>query len=325
MTTPPFIALLVCGALVFAACGSSSKANSVETAQKRVTAKEQAVTDAQSTLDQANAAFCKNTQAYITAIDRYGKLFDQSAATVGDLQTAGTDLEQPRTAVTSSAQDVDTSRNGLTTAKHDLADAQTALAEAQAAASGATTSRPPSTSSTTTTTLVPSATIDRVKQAEADLTAASQGITDQTPLLRATAAYNSAAFALEVAWLRLFADAGCFTDEQQKKAEAALTEYTVALQNALQTTGYYTGKSTASTGPRHSTQSRNSKPRTDCHRRATSIAPQHSRSPTRCSPKVARQQAQRWRTPPQCKQSSSSPVFGPDPSTDTGPPSSPKR
>jgi murein L,D-transpeptidase YcbB/YkuD len=249
MKTRPLMALIVCATTALAACGSSGKANSVETAQKRVTAKQQAVTDAQSTLDQANTAFCKNTQAYITAIDRYGKLFDQSAATVGDLKTAGSDLEQPRATVTSSAQAVDSARNELTTAKQDLADAQVALAEAQAAASGASTSQAPATSSTTTTTLVPPATIDRVKQADADLTAASKGITEQTPLLRATAAYNSAAFALEVAWLRLFADAGCFSDEQQKKAEAALTDYTVALQSALQTTGFYTGKVDGVYGP----------------------------------------------------------------------------
>ena len=49
--------------------------------------------------------------------------------------------------------------------------------------------------------------------------------------------YNSAAFALEVAWLRLFDDAGCLTDEQHAKAVNALYEYTIALQTALQTTG----------------------------------------------------------------------------------------
>ena len=44
----------------------------------------------------------------------------------------------------------------------------------------------------------------RVKQAESDFqTATAAGINDSTPLLQATAAFNSAAFALEVAWLKL--------------------------------------------------------------------------------------------------------------------------
>jgi peptidoglycan hydrolase-like protein with peptidoglycan-binding domain len=243
------VAIVVGAALVFSACGSSGRANNVSTAQKRVDAKTTAVADAQTALDQANEAFCQDTRSYITAIDRYGKLFDQSAATVGDLKTAGADLEQPRAAVTSSVQAVQSARTALSTTKQDLADAQASLAAAQAAASGVTTSQPPATSSTTTTTLVPPATIERVKQAETDLTAASQGITDQTPLLRATTAYNSAAFALEVAWLRLLADASCLTSEQQKQAETALTNYTVALQTALQTTGYYTGKVDGIYGP----------------------------------------------------------------------------
>jgi peptidoglycan hydrolase-like protein with peptidoglycan-binding domain len=50
---------------------------------------------------------------------------------------------------------------------------------------------------------------------------------------------NSAALALQVAWLQLFNQAGCFTDEQQQKAATAIRDYTVALQTALHTTGYY--------------------------------------------------------------------------------------
>jgi peptidoglycan hydrolase-like protein with peptidoglycan-binding domain len=74
-------------------------------------------------------------------------------------------------------------------------------------------------------------------------------MTDNTPILKATATFNSAAFALEIAWLRALDDAGCLTDEQHKKAEAALTEYTVALQNALKTTGFYTGEVDGVYGP----------------------------------------------------------------------------
>jgi peptidoglycan hydrolase-like protein with peptidoglycan-binding domain len=234
-------ALLVCTALLVAACGSSGGKGSVETAQARVSAKQKAVSDAQAALEHANAAFCKDTKSYIGAIDRYGKLFDDSAATVGDVKAAGTDLVEPRGEVSSSAQGVSDARAALANAEQELAAAQAELAAAQASASSVSTTTTVPTS-TTTTTLVPQATLERVKKAESDFAATSKGVTDQTPLLRATAEYNAAAFALEVAWLRLFADAGCLTGEQQKKAEAALTEYTVGLQTALQTTGYYTGK-----------------------------------------------------------------------------------
>jgi murein L,D-transpeptidase YcbB/YkuD len=241
------VAFVATAVLLAAACGSSSK-SSVETAQARVSTKQAAVADAQSALEQANAAFCKDTKSYIATIDRYGKLFDDKAATVGDVKTAGADLARPRESVSSSAQAVADAQAALAAAKQELADAQAALAEAQASAS----SVPASTTvapSTTTTTLVPQATLDRVKKAEADFAAAAQGVTDQTPLLQATAELNAAAFALEAAWLRLFADAGCLTDEQQKEAQAALTEYTVALQTSLQATGYYTGTVDGIYGP----------------------------------------------------------------------------
>ena len=97
--------------------------------------------------------------------------------------------------------------------------------------------------------MAPEDTIDRVERAEEDLATASEGITDQTPLTEAGAQFNAAAFALEVAWLRLFADAGCLSDEQQAEAVAALAEYTTALQTGLQTAGYYDGEIDGVYGP----------------------------------------------------------------------------
>ena len=88
-----------------------------------------------------------------------------------------------------------------------------------------------------------------MKQAEADLATTSAGITDATPLTEATAAYNSAAFALEIAWLKLLADAGCLTDDQQAQAVAKVTEYTTALQTDLQKAGYYKGPVDGIYGP----------------------------------------------------------------------------
>ena len=93
---------------------------------------------------------------------------------------------------------------------------QAALANAQATASSVpTTSTTPS--STTTSTIVPPATIDRVKQAETDLANTFQGHHGSTPLVQATVEYNSAAFVLQVVWAKLLADGGCLTDDQQAR------------------------------------------------------------------------------------------------------------
>ena len=60
---------------------------------------------------------------------------------------------------------------------------------------------------------------------------------------------NSAAFALEVAWLRVLSDAGCLSDQQHQEAVKALTDYTVSLQEALTAAGYYTGDVDGVYGP----------------------------------------------------------------------------
>jgi peptidoglycan hydrolase-like protein with peptidoglycan-binding domain len=191
------------------------------------------VAEAQDAFDSASATFCDDSLDYIIAIDRYGQVFNQSAATVGDVKTAGADLVAPRETVESSSDDV------LAAADDLAAD----LAEVQSGTSGVPLS------TTTTAPLVPTATVDRVEQAESDLTAASQEITDETPLAEATAQFNSAAFALQIAWLRLFADAGCLSEEEQAQAVAAVTAYTTALQTALQTAGLYDGPVDGIYGP----------------------------------------------------------------------------
>ncbi len=89
---------------------------------------------------------------------------------------------------------------------------------AKVAASSVPTSPSTTPAPTTTTTIVSQLAIDRVKQAESDLTKAEKGITDETPIATAGAAYNSAAFALEVTWLQLLAEADCLSDEQQAQA-----------------------------------------------------------------------------------------------------------
>ena len=52
-----------------------------------------------------------------------------------------------------------------------------------------------------------------------------------------------------MSWLRLFADAGCLTDEQAVQAEAAVRDYTTALQQSLRDAGYYDGEVDGVYGP----------------------------------------------------------------------------
>jgi peptidoglycan hydrolase-like protein with peptidoglycan-binding domain len=222
--------------------------NAVVAAEEQVEAAQADVAEARDAVTAADQQFCDETTGYIEALDRYGKLFTDDAATVGDIETAGADLVEPRQSVASAATAVDDAHTARAAAEQALVEAQATLARAIATAS----SVPPSSTTpatTTTTTIVPPATIERVRQAENDLAQAAEGITDATPLTEATAEYNSAAFALEVAWLQLLSDAGCLTDEQQAQAVELVAAYTTTLQTELQQTGYYEGSVDGIYGP----------------------------------------------------------------------------
>jgi hypothetical protein len=171
-------------------------------------------------------------------------LFTDDAATVGDVTTLGADLVEPRESVSSAADEYFAARDALAAAEQELVDAQAALAEAIATASSVpTSSTTPGT--TTTTTIVPAATVERVQQAEEDLAEIASGIDENTPLAEATAEYNSAAFALQISWMRLLVDAGCLDDEQM--AQARMGDGVQPTQTQLQLAGYYEGRSTVST------------------------------------------------------------------------------
>jgi peptidoglycan hydrolase-like protein with peptidoglycan-binding domain len=220
----------------------------VAAAQRRVDDATEAVADAQSGLDDANEEFCANTEDYVDALDRYGKLFTDREATVGDVRVLGEDLVEPRETVEGSIQTVFDARDALAAAQQELTDAEVALVEAIATASSIPTSSvTPET--TTTTTIVPQATVDRVEQAEQDLADVTEGITDATPLSEATAEFNSAALALQIAWMRVLLDAGCLDDEQQANAINAVTAFTANLQTQLQLVGLYSGAIDGIYGP----------------------------------------------------------------------------
>ena len=249
-------------ALLASACSSDDDDSTQETATQEtagpddpLAAAEARVEDAESgaaaadaSLAEAGEQLCGAAEGYLESLDRYGKLFTDDAATVGDVQTVGADLVEPRETVAVAVEDHEVAKTALADAQQEVIDAEAALAEAIATASSLPiSSTEPETA--TTTTIVAPAVIERVEQAEDDLARTGEGITEATPLSEATAEYNSAAFALQIAWLRLLADAGCLTDEQQAEALAQVTAYTTTLQSELQLVGYYDGAIDGIYGP----------------------------------------------------------------------------
>ena len=164
-------------------------------------------------------------------------MLNDTAPTVGDVVLAGEDLTEPRDEAFEGAEAAVSAQQALLDAEKELADAQAALERAE---SGSTEAPDDATAEPTPTPLAPAATVDRVTQAEEDFAAAQGDITDETPLAEASEQFNSAAVALEMAWLQLFAGAGCIPDEQQQEAQAAASAYTTALQQDLAAAGYYT-------------------------------------------------------------------------------------
>jgi murein L,D-transpeptidase YcbB/YkuD len=236
--------------LALAACGDTDddgdlEADPVAAAQQDLDEAETALDEANAALDESSAGFCDESVEYIEAVDRYGGLVSDAEATVGDVTTAGADLEQPRDAVTSSADEVRQAGEDLAEAEQQLADAQVALAEAQTGTTG-----PPADDTTTTTEpVVPDEAVERVERAEADLRAAFEGVDESTPLSEATQQVNAAAVSVEVAWMQLFAAAGCLSDEEQHEVVTAVADYTRALQSALTTAGYHEGEIDGVYGP----------------------------------------------------------------------------
>ncbi len=222
--------------------------DAIAAAQARVEAAQADLVEAQNVATAARDQLCVESTGYLEALDRYGHLLVDSDATVGDVNTLGADLVAPREAVTGAASAFQEANVAVAEAQQSLADAEHALAEAIAVASSvAPSTTTPGT--TTTTTLVPRASVERAQQAEDDLAQVAAGITDATPLREATAEYNSAAFALQIAWLRLLFDAGCLTDDQEAQAVELVTDHTTSLQTDLQRLGYYDGAIDGIYGP----------------------------------------------------------------------------
>ena len=241
-------AMVIAGTVAAAVlAGCAGEADPVERANAQVSAKEKAVAEAQTELTAASSAFCGASKDYIEALDRYGDVLNDTAPTVGDVRDAGADLAEPRKDAVDSAEAAVAANQALQQAQQELVDAQIALAEAEAGSTG--TPAAPAPAEPSSTPLATTASVERVEQAESELAAAEASVTDDTPLKDAAEQFNSAAVALEVAWLALFADAGCLTDEQAVEAQAAVRAYTSALQQELVAAGYYTGDVDGVYGP----------------------------------------------------------------------------
>jgi peptidoglycan hydrolase-like protein with peptidoglycan-binding domain len=245
------LGIVVAGALVLAGlvgCDDSSDdaPSDLEAAQAKVQAKEKALADAEDDFAEKSEAFCGSSETYIEALDRYGDVLTQTAPTVGDVTDAGADLKDPRDEAESGAEAAVDAHQAVFDAEQELAAAKAELAEIKNP--GSADSGSPSELSSPKP-LVPAATVSRVERAETELSAVQRGISEDTPLAEASQQFNAAVVALEMSWLRLFSDAGCLADGQQKDAEAAVRDYTTALQQSLLDAGYYEGEVDGVYGP----------------------------------------------------------------------------
>ena len=239
-------AVSLVAAAALAGCGGEGDGSSAITvAEARVTAKQEDLADAKADLEKKSAEFCGASKDYLTALDRYGDVITQTAVTVGDVRDAGSDLAEPQEDVVSGAEAAVAAQQAVVDAEQALTEAKAALAKAKKPGSTATTSAAPSSPAP----LAPAAAVNRVKKAEKELSAVQEGISDETPLTQASQQFNAAVVALEMSWLRLYADAGCLTDEQHQQAEAAVRAYTTALQTSLREAGYYAGEVDGVYGP----------------------------------------------------------------------------
>jgi len=236
--------LLLAFAAGAAACGDSEGGSSsltpVQKAEAVVDRAHADLEDAEENFSSSSTAFCADAKDLIGVVDRYGRAVQDEKVTVGDVQTAADDIQSGREASGASADQAVEDNAAVLDAKAELAAAEVDLANAKAAEQGQSTTTvdaPP----TPTSPLVPEETVESVSAAESTLKSTARKIDADTPVVEAGVQVSSAAFAVEVAWLRLFAEAGCLTDSEQATAVDAVAAYTTAVQEGLTTAGFYDG------------------------------------------------------------------------------------
>ncbi len=175
--------------------------------------------DTEITVEEAKEQFCSDVADYIESIGQYGGLFQDVELTVGDVRSAAEELEPGREAVIASAE----------TFKEAVAAETVDGVEIE---------------------IVDPESIETVEEAE-DAFARAADIEDRTLVVDAGVEFKSAAYQLEVAWVRLFVDAGCLEGDEEKQAVAQqwVSDYVAAIQTDFRTMGYYTGEIDGIYGP----------------------------------------------------------------------------
>ena len=176
-------------------------------------------------------------------------MLSQTAVTVGDVQTAGEDLTSPAEEAADAGEAAVDARDAVVVAPGGARRRRSRRSPRREAAEQGLEPPEPTAAEPSPVATVPAATVTRVQQAEDEFASARSGITDETPLVQASEQFNAAAVALEMAWLRLFADSGCLSDERRAEASATVSTYTAALQQSLTDAGYCTGPVDGIYGP----------------------------------------------------------------------------
>jgi peptidoglycan hydrolase-like protein with peptidoglycan-binding domain len=228
------LSVLLAGALVFAACSNDDEPSSDTT----TTTEAQTVADAQ-------AAFCESGEDYVSALDTYGQVFDDSEPTVGDLKEGVEPLKTAGDNAKAAGEDLEAA---IAARAEEIAEEEAEHEKAVADAEAKGEEPPTTTTSTTVVDInITGATLEQVEAAQANLDAALEGISDDTPITEADVQLTSAAYELEVSWISLLLEAGCVDDPNS--AYAQVQQYVASIQSDLTTAGYYTGDIDGVWGP----------------------------------------------------------------------------
>jgi uncharacterized surface protein with fasciclin (FAS1) repeats len=192
------------------------------------------------TVEEARERFCDASADRVAALDRYGRLFDDTAVTVGDVRSSGEDLAAGREEVEAAADEL---RAAIEAAEDGTAEDEAGEDEAGDDEAGGTV-----TSTTAPTVAVSEEAIARLEDAENVFGEVLAEVDEDTPLAEAAVEVSSAAYRLQVAWQIVLAQAGCI--ENLEEALGELLAYVEALQTDLTTAGFYDGPIDGIYGPR---------------------------------------------------------------------------